>query len=238
MNKIVIVGAGINGVTAAIALKKRGHNVTLIDPGPLPQPLAASTDISKAVRSTYGSDEDYTVMAERSVELWRQWNQEFGVELYHETGMMFVRREPMQPGDFEYESLTVADRREGRLSRLDQRTIEEKFPAWIGTHYLDGVMEREAGYVESGLAVSTLAHHAREIGIELFENSRFAQLAQNGNTVTGVVLADGTTISADKVLMTTGAWTPYLLPFTKGFFRATGHAVFHFKPLDLRLFVP
>src|ERR1700759_4883141 len=101
MGKIVIVGAGINGVTAAIALKKRGHDVTLIDPGPLPHPLAASTDISKAVRSTYGADEDYTAMAERSVERWREWNQQFGVELYHETGMMFVRRQPMQPGDFE-----------------------------------------------------------------------------------------------------------------------------------------
>src|SRR4051812_41880835 len=142
MSRVVIVGAGINGVTSAIALKKRGHDVVLFDPGPLPHPLAASTDISKAVRSTYGSDEDYTAMAERSVDLWREWNEEFGVELYHETGMMFVRREPMQPADFEYESLTVADRRDARLSRLDEKMIRE-FPAWADTRYCDGVLERE-----------------------------------------------------------------------------------------------
>src|SRR4051812_19711698 len=235
---VLVVGAGINGVTAAIALERRGHKVTLLDPGPLPHPLAASTDISKAVRSTYGSDEDYTAMAERSIDLWREWNEEFGVELYHETGMMFVRREPMQAGDFEYESLTVADRRDARLSRLDEKTIHEKFPAWAGTDYRDGVMEREAGYVESGLAVSTLANHAKNLGVELLENAQFAQLAQNGSTVTGVALADGATISGDKVLMATGAWTPYLLPFTKDFFRPTGHAVFHFKPLDPALFAP
>ena len=92
MSKVIVVGAGINGVTAAIELKKRGHEVVLVDPGPLPHPLAASTDISKAVRAAYGADEDYTALAERSIKLWRQWNEEFGTKLYHEVGVMFVRR--------------------------------------------------------------------------------------------------------------------------------------------------
>ena len=52
MSRVIVVGAGINGVTAAIELKKRGHEVVLVDPGPLPHPLAASTDISKAVRAS------------------------------------------------------------------------------------------------------------------------------------------------------------------------------------------
>src|ERR1044071_7520270 len=101
MGKVIVVGAGVNGVTAAIELKKRGHEVILVDPGPLPHPLAASTDISKAVRATYGADEDYTEMAERSIKLWRQWNVEFGTKLFHEVGGMFVRRRNMEPGDFE-----------------------------------------------------------------------------------------------------------------------------------------
>ena len=92
MSRIIVVGAGINGVTAAIELRKRGHEVVLVDPGPLPHPLAASTDISKAVRAAYGADEDYTALAERSIKLWRKWNEEFGTKLYHEVGVMFVRR--------------------------------------------------------------------------------------------------------------------------------------------------
>ena len=46
-NKVAIIGAGVFGVTAAISLKNRGYDVSLFDPGPLPHPLAASTDISK-----------------------------------------------------------------------------------------------------------------------------------------------------------------------------------------------
>jgi glycine/D-amino acid oxidase-like deaminating enzyme len=38
--------------------------------------------------------------------------------------------------------------------------------------------------------------------------------------------------------MTVGAWTPYLLPFTKKFFRATGQPVFHLKPSEPELFAP
>src|SRR5207253_5914204 len=87
--RIIVVGAGINGVTAAIELKRRGHKVYLIDPGPLPHPLAASTDISKAVRTAYGADEEYTALAERSIKLWRKWNAELGVELYYEVGFLF-----------------------------------------------------------------------------------------------------------------------------------------------------
>src|ERR1700751_4794921 len=119
MGKIVIVGAGINGVTAAIELKQRGHKVILVDPGPLPHALAASTDISKAVRAAYGADEDYTTLAERSIKLWRQWNEEFGTKLYHEVGVMFVRRTEMEPGDFEYESLKLLEKRRLNVARMN-----------------------------------------------------------------------------------------------------------------------
>ncbi|HAF04312.1 MAG TPA: sarcosine oxidase, partial [Spartobacteria bacterium] len=119
MLRVIVVGAGINGVTAAIELRKRGHKVVLVDPGPLPHPLAASTDISKAVRVAYGADEEYAALAERSIPLWRKWNEEFGVELYHEVGFLFLRRQAMQPGDFEYESLKVLERRGHKVERID-----------------------------------------------------------------------------------------------------------------------
>src|SRR5260370_12281711 len=106
----MVVGAGINGVTAAIELKKRDHKVILVDPGPLPRPLAASTDISKAVRTAYGADEEYAALAERCIPLWREWNREFGTELYHEVGFLFLRQQQMQPGYFEFVSLRVLNK--------------------------------------------------------------------------------------------------------------------------------
>src|SRR5213079_3297111 len=122
MATVIVVGGGINGVTAAIELKKRGHKVILVDPGPLPHPLAASTDISKAVRGAYGPDEAYTALAERSIILWRQWNKELGVELYHQTGVLFLCQKPMRPGDFEYESCNVLGKRGHKFERINSAT--------------------------------------------------------------------------------------------------------------------
>ena len=59
MSHVAVVGAGIFGVTAVLALRRRGHEVSLFDPGPLPHPLAESTDISKVVRLDYGPDAHY-----------------------------------------------------------------------------------------------------------------------------------------------------------------------------------
>jgi glycine/D-amino acid oxidase-like deaminating enzyme len=238
MWKVIVVGAGINGVTAAIGLKKRGHAVILIDPGPLPHSLAASTDISKAVRAAYGADEDYTELAERSINLWRKWNEEFGVELYHETGVMFVRRREMQPGDFEYESFKTLERRGHKVARMNSAQLWKRFPAWNPELFRDGVFELEAGYAESGRVVATLIERANSAGIELRESSKFSRLDEGDDRVKGIVLDNGECIAGDHVVMAVGAWTPYLLPFTKKFFRASGQPVFHLEPERPDLFAP
>jgi glycine/D-amino acid oxidase-like deaminating enzyme len=238
MSKIIVVGAGINGVTAAIELRKRGHEVVLVDPGPLPHPLAASTDISKAVRAAYGADEDYTALAERSIALWRRWNEQFGTKLYHEVGVMFVRRRKMEPGDFEYESLKLLEKRGLNVMRMDTLQLWKRFPAWNPDLYGDGVFEIEAGYAESGRAIGTLIKRAKSVGAELRKNEKFSQLNEQGNRVNGVVLDDGQRIASDFVVMAVGAWTPYLLPYTRNFFRATGQPVFHLKPAQPELFAP
>jgi glycine/D-amino acid oxidase-like deaminating enzyme len=238
MSRIIIVGAGVNGVTTAIELRKRGHEVVLVDPGPLPHELAASTDISKAVRATYGADEDYTALAERSIKIWRQWNIEFGTELFHEVGGMFVRRRRMEQGDFEYESLELLQKRGTKVARMDTPQLWERFPAWNPELYRDGLLEIEAGYAESGRAVAMLVERAKSVGVRLHEHVKFSRLDERGNYVTGIVLDDGRRIVGDSVVMAVGAWTPYVLPFTKGFFRATGQPVFHLEPLEPELFAP
>ena len=259
MSKVIVVGAGINGVTAAIELKKRGHEVVLVDPGPLPHPLAASTDISKAVRAAYGADEDYTALAERSIKLWRQWNEEFDTKLYHEAGVMFVRRAKMEPGDFEHDSLKLLEKRGLKVARMNTPRLWNRFPSWNPELYSDGVLEIQAGYAESGRTVATLIERAKSAGVELREGCKFVALDKMNKRVTAVILSEVeesrgqglkiisrgpstslgiTRVAGDFVVMAVGAWTPYLLPFTKKFFRATGQPVFHLQPLEPELFAP
>ena len=237
MSKIIVVGAGINGVTSAIELKKRGHKIVLVDPGPLPHPLAASTDISKAVRAAYGPDEDFTVLADRCIELWRKWNTDFGIELYHQSGVLFVCQNPMQPGDFEYESCRVLEKHGHRLERFDSFTFHQRFPAFAPDRFQDGFFDPDAGYVESGRVVATLLEYAKSRSIELREG-KFTGLDETDDRVSGIVLEDRHRINGDAVVMAAGAWTPYLLPFTQTFLRSTAHPIFHLRPKQPNFFLP
>lgn len=236
--KIVVVGAGIFGVTAAVELRKRGHAVRLLDPGPLPHPLAASTDISKAVRMDYGSDDDYTQMAVDSFPVWRQWNHDFGAALYHEPGIMFLVRRPMEPGTYEYESYRRVKDRGYRPVRLDPDAIRTRFPAWNAESYVDGYYNPVGGYALSGKVVAALVEQARRLGVELHEGQAFERFIEYGSRAGGVVGRDGTRFEGDRVVMAPGSWAPHIMPWMAPYFRSNGMPVFWLQPGDPGLFEP
>jgi glycine/D-amino acid oxidase-like deaminating enzyme len=236
--RVAVVGAGIFGVTAALSLRRRGHEVTLLDPGPIPHPLAESTDISKVVRLDYGADDDYLALMEAAIAGWRRWNAAWETPLFHEPGVAFLTRAPMAPGGFEHESMTRLARRGHAVERLDADAIRARFPAWSTGHYVDGYFNPIGGWAESGRVVATLAREAAAAGVRLCEGQTFARLDERGSRVAGVITKEGGAFAADRVLIAAGAWTPYALPFLADHLRAVGQPVFHLKPADPSLFSP
>jgi glycine/D-amino acid oxidase-like deaminating enzyme len=68
--KVLIVGGGAFGLSAAISLRKRGYEVLLIDQSDLPCENSSSYDINKMVRSDYGKDSFYTELAIKAINEW------------------------------------------------------------------------------------------------------------------------------------------------------------------------
>ena len=239
---VVIAGAGIFGVTAAIELRRRGHSVQLLDPGPLPRPLAASTDISKVVRIEYGADEEYTSLAEKAVEGWRRWNRDFGVTLYHETGLLMLRPTPLAPGTVEQDSFDVISRRGHRPEMVDAAAVGRRFRAWNADVYRYGTYDPEGGFVESGRVVARLVQQAAAIGIEIHQGVAFATLDEQdkpfGARRAGLITASGRRFEGDLVILALGAWTPHAMPWLASELRSTGHPIVHFRPVDPEPFRP
>jgi glycine/D-amino acid oxidase-like deaminating enzyme len=224
--RILVIGGGIFGVTAALELHARGCDVTLADPGPIPHPLAESTDLSKIVRCDYGADEDYTVLGERALAGWRRWNALWRTPRFHETGVTFLTRAAMQPGDFEHASYTLLTRRGHPVERLDADAITARFPAYRPGAYTDGYLHHQGGWVEAGAAVSQLVADAIACGVTVRGDLAIDRLVDDG------ALAGDEHLAADAVVVCAGAWTPKLVPELASSLRAVGQPVFQLQPAD------
>src|SRR5436309_13985903 len=156
VSDLLVIGAGIFRITTALELRARGYHVAVLDPGPLPHPLAASTDISKVVRMEYGIDETYMEMAEQAYKGWLQWNEELGEILFHDVGVLVLTNTSMLPGSHEYESYQLLLKRGHTPDRLIGDAISQRFPAWKPGTFVDGFFHAQGGYAESGRVVSAL----------------------------------------------------------------------------------
>lgn len=226
MRRAIVVGGGVFGVSAARELLRRGTLVELIDPGPLPRPEAASTDISKVVRMDYGSDVLYTELMERAFPVWRAWNETWGEPLYHRTGFLLLADGPMSPGGFEHDSYATLIARGHPLERA------RRFPAWDPARYPDGYFNPEAGWAESGRVLDRMIAEAREAGVVVRTGAGVARLTEDDGRVTGVVTSSGEQLRADVVLIAAGAWTPLLVPALSQVMWPVAQPVFHLAPRD------
>jgi glycine/D-amino acid oxidase-like deaminating enzyme len=236
---VIVVGGGIFGATAALALRRRGHRVTLVDPGPLPHPDASSTDISKVIRADYGPDVFYTEQMEAALPLWRAWNEAWPWPrpLFHETGFVLLTEGPMAEGSFEASSHRVLTSRGHALERLDAAALRARFPAFDASVYTDGYYNPSGGWAESGRVVAAVLEGAREAGVELREGEPVVELLSEGERVIGI-RTEKSELTAGHTVIAAGAWTAGLVPELERALRVVGQPVLHFAPADLAPFTP
>ena len=234
VDSVVIVGGGIFGATAALELARRGCRVTLLEAGALPRPAAASTDISKIVRLEYGVDAFYTEAAERARQGWLDWNdawrQEGRPALYHETGLLLLRRQPAAPGEFEHDSRTLLAERGHAVETVGPTELARRWPTWAEAGFAEGIFDPGGGYVESAAVVWALAEDAQQAGVRILPQTAAKRLVVEEGRVTGVEDASGERHRADRVVLAAGSWTAELEPRLARSLRRTYQPVWHLRP--------
>jgi len=232
---ILIVGAGLFGVRAAQTLHERGHRVLLVDQGPPPHPLAASTDISKVVRMEYGADAFYMSLVEEAMAGFDEWNQTLSRPFYHQTGVSMLSGRPFSDGGFEADSWELLQARGHRPERLSSADIQKLFPALSPETYVDGFFHARGGWVESGALLAELFDRTVASGVS-FHVADVREIITEGDRCLGVRCADGTLLESEHTLLACGAWAASLLPELLPVIRSSGHPVFHLQPSNPALF--
>ncbi len=240
MYDFLIIGGGVFGITAAVELAKRKYKVGLLNPDSIPHHLAASTDITKAVRMEYGSDKEYFKMAEICIERWHEWNDFFGETLYHEVGFLMLCSGNMDSDQHSFEKHSLHNLKDAgyQTDRLSSKRIHDRFPAVNSDIYVDGNFNPRGGYTESGRTIERLADYARSLGVEIYEGQTVNGFIVEKGRLEAVTTKEGNTYKCGHTIVAAGAATPFLLPELQPYMKSTGHPVFWLKPNDPALFKP
>src|SRR5438067_1928284 len=88
---IVIVGAGIVGLSTAYALLMQGlRNVTVLEQAAVDHRRSSSHGFSRLLRFEYGPDVFYSKMVSLSLKRWRSLERVAGHMLYTPTGLLLL----------------------------------------------------------------------------------------------------------------------------------------------------
>ncbi|MEU6710384.1 FAD-dependent oxidoreductase [Nonomuraea sp. NPDC046802] len=203
--KAVIVGGGILGTALAYRLTTEGVDVELFEAGRLG---GATSAVGAGWLNSGGKEPfEYHILNVHGMAEYATLAREFGhAPWYHASGNL-----KWTTSDKADEIRAHAERLRSwgyPVELLSPKRVNEIEPC---LRVPDDVTQ-VAHYPWEGLAdltqlIGALAQRASANGAEIHTNTRVASLVTEGDQVTGVTLADGTTVSADVVAMCTGRWS-------------------------------
>ena len=205
---VVIVGAGIVGLATAYALSKAGRSVTVVERGPIPNPLASSCDHHRLIRITYPGQPGYTARMADAFAAWRSLWDDLGphTRYFADTGILTVSS---TSGDYTDRAREVMDAAGLAYERIDgAAAIAERF-GFLETTDLSYALLTEGGALMANRILADLADWLRRNGAVVMERSPVAKVDAARAVVT---LADGRTVAGEKLVVAAGVETRRLVP--------------------------
>ncbi|KAJ4192079.1 hypothetical protein NW755_004215 [Fusarium falciforme] len=263
IGSVIIVGAGVFGLSSALHLQQRGYrNIKIFDKqdyhaseySPFNGGDSASSDSHKVIRSAYGDSAILQDLANRAIDKWKQWNKESGQELFLNTGWARLT-DIGRPQDVDIETFkTMSEAGLGHTQYFlhsDQDVKRAEADGWGGARLdqfqrrsrglaLDGVFDSNAGLANADLACKYVLDLIEKGGAKAYfgdkgELSSLIRDDKDARRVVGIVTKDGERHFADLVIVAAGPFSPLIVPELKSFMTTTaGNFVFIKVPEHLQ----
>ena len=212
-SEILILGAGCFGTSTAFHLAfayPDPSRITVLDRDPCPSPRAASSDVNKIVRADYSSA-FYMNLAYDAIDAWDTWI--LLRHFYHKTGWLMLDEKESDLAD----RIRKNFKDSGRPDTAEDIGLDEVKSRWGGIFsgtdmqdYSKAYTNSSAGWADASLAVKVMMEEAISKGVR-YEVGEVKELMTSGTALDGVRTTDGKLYTADKILLATGAWTPWLM---------------------------
>lgn len=206
MARMIIVGAGIVGLSVARAARLKGHEVTILEQGPAPNPQSASYDNHRMIRYPYGAAAGYTRMVTDAFAAWDRLWPDLGSVHFESTGAISISLENGDYADITrstFQSIGLPHEVHDRAS-LDRLCPHLDLPshAWAVTASPGGPLF--ANRIVRDLTGWLLANH-----VVIETQTSVTRIDEMTGTA---FLADGSSRTGDFLLVAAGAWLPRLMP--------------------------
>lgn len=210
---ILIVGAGVFGASTAYHLAsqyKDASRITVIDQTPPSPDPAASTDINKIIRADYSSA-FYANLAYEAMKAWAEWPELR--DYYHKTGWIMLDREGSDLAD----RIRSVFRDRGH-DPTEDIALDKLNDHWNGIlkgtdlrGFSKAYWNPEAGWCDASAATASIMHVAISKGVKYVIGTVDRIILNDDSSIRGVHTKDGRTLTADTIVLATGAWTSELM---------------------------
>ncbi|MBZ5574615.1 MAG: FAD-dependent oxidoreductase [Acidobacteriia bacterium] len=225
---VAVVGAGAFGGWAALSSLRRGARVTLVDAWGPGNSRASSGGETRIVRGTYGPSQPYTRMTARAMQLWSEHEKQWGRQLLHRTGVLWMAT----AGDDQFERASLPLLREAGIS-YEELSAGEMARRWQQINFEGvrwGIYEPDSGFLKARVACQAVVEGFVREGGEYRQAAVVPQVSETSYRG-GLNLSDGTQLLADKYVFACGPWLGRLFPEAIGnLIRVTKQDVFFFGP--------
>jgi glycine/D-amino acid oxidase-like deaminating enzyme len=205
--RVVVIGAGAFGGWTALRLLESGAEVTLVEARGPGNSQSSSGGETRIIRGAYGADRVSLRFTRRSFDLWREYEARWRVRMLHKTGMLVLGKSNDQFIVDSARELTSGGDAAEVWTRVE---ASRRFPQ-IDFDGIDQVL------YEPGAGVLTARENCRTV-TENFVRAGgdyrdLAVLNQAVNqSLSGVLLSDGTRLRADHYIFACGPWLGQMFP--------------------------
>lgn len=222
MPRVLIVGAGIAGLSTAWALARRGYAVEVFEQGPVPNPRASSYDEHRITRHVYGST-GYAELMPHAFALWDRLFADIGTRHFDPLPLLVLQRERdawFASSKASLDSLNVPYR------AVQVETLAESYPM-LSTEGVSAAFVCEgAGVLFPIRILIDLSVHLASLGVVFHANTKVTAVDLDAGTVT----VDGGVRSGDVVVVAAGAWAERLVPALRALATPSRQAVLFLAP--------